>query len=134
MRVVAIAIITALLSAGCAIQAGDPPAEETQRPNELVGVYGGEQQGGVNARPEVQSRTSLGQNGPAADSPNPSPWTGGSSDTHGGNTNGDPSGQIGNGGGGEQDNPNPSPWSNPSGPHFGGVPVGAGIGKGGSGG
>jgi hypothetical protein len=134
MRVVAIAIITALLSAGCAIQAGDPPAEETQRPTELVGVYGGEQQGAVNARPEVQTHTSLGQTGPAEDSPNPSPWTGGSGAPHGGTNNGGPAGQIGGGNNGEPDNPNPSPWSNPNGPHWGGIPAGAGGGTAGNGG
>jgi hypothetical protein len=132
MRVVGIAIITALLSAGCAIQAGDPQPEETQRPNELVGISGGEEPT-VNARPQVLPRTPLGQNGPAADSPNPSPWTGGSNgDPHTGNPNGDPSGS-GSGSGGNTDNPNPSPWSNPTGPHWGGVGGGNGnnVGTGG---
>ena len=130
MRVVGIAIITALLSAGCAIQAGEPLPEETQRPNELVGISGGEQHT-VNARPQVLPRTPLGQNGPAADSPNPSPWTGGSTgDPHTGNVNGDPSGS-GSGSGGNTDNPNPSPWSNQTGPHWGGVGNGNNVGTGG---
>jgi hypothetical protein len=132
MRVVGIAIITALLSAGCAIQAGEPLPEETQRPNELVGVSGGEVPT-VNAHPQALPRTPLGQNGPNADSPNPSPWTGGSTgDPHSGNGNGDPSGS-GSGSGGNTDNPNPSPWANPSGPHWGGVgnPSGNNVGTGG---
>ena len=65
MRVVGIAIITALLSAGCAIQAGEPLPEETQRPNELVGISGGEAPN-VNAHPQVLPRTPLGQNGGGA--------------------------------------------------------------------
>ncbi len=125
MRVVGIAIITALLSAGCAIQAGDPAPEETQRPNELVGVSGAEQPG-VNARPQSLTRTVIDQNGSSTASPNPSPWTnGGSNAPQPGNVNG-----SGNGGGGQTDNPNPSPWSNPSDPHVGGI----GTGNGGTGG
>ena len=130
MRVVGIAIVTALLSAGCALQAGDPGSEEVQRPTELVGS-GTTSQPGVNARPQVLTRNVLGQPGPNADSPNPSPWTDqGSGDPHAGNVNGDPSDNGGNGGtGGQTDNPNPSPWDNPSGSsHLGG------IGKGGTGG
>ena len=136
MRVVGIAIITALLSAGCAIQAGEPLPEETQRPNELVGVSGGvsgDEEPGINAHPQALPRGSLGPNGPAADSPNPSPWTGGSTgDPHTGNANGDPSGS-GSGSGGNTDNPNPSPWQNPSGTHWGGVGNGSGnnVGTGG---
>jgi hypothetical protein len=121
MRVVGIAIITALLSAGCAVQAGDPLPEDTQRPNELVGISGGEEPG-VNAHPQVLNRTPFGQNGPTQDSPNPSPWTGGS-DPHSGNVNGGSSGS----GGGNNDNPNPSPWTNPTDPHWGGLPTGGGT-------
>jgi hypothetical protein len=114
MRVVGIAIITALLSAGCAIQAGEPTPEETsQRPNELVGLVGGDQPG-VNARPQVQTHTAIGQTGPNDDSPNPSPWTEGTSDpsSGGGGPNGVPPGGGMGGNGGNQDNPNPSPWTN----------------------
>lgn len=114
MRVVGIAIITALLSAGCAIQAGDPTSEEMQRPNELVGISGSEQPS-VNARPQRLTRPSIDTSGPAADSPNPSPWT------NGGNNAPQPGNTGGNGSGGQNDNPNPSPWSNPSDPHWGGI-------------
>ncbi|HTQ42239.1 MAG TPA: hypothetical protein VMI75_05720 [Polyangiaceae bacterium] len=120
MRVVGIAIITALLSAGCAIQAGEPLPEESQRPTELVGVSGGGVEPGANTHPQVLPHSPLGKNGPAADSPNPSPWTGGSTDPHTGNDNGDPSGS-GSGSGGNTDNPNPSPWQNGTGPHWGGA-------------
>jgi hypothetical protein len=122
MRVVGIAIITALLSAGCAIQPGDPQSEEMQRPNELVGISGSDQPG-VGARPQVFTRSPLGQTGPIEESPNPSPWGGqGNGDPHAGGMNGDPSGNGGSGSssGGQSDNPNPSPWANPSGPHWGG--------------
>lgn len=132
MRVVAIAIITALLSAGCAIQAGDPPSEGTQRPNELVGVGGGEQPG-VNAHPEGLPRAGIGPSNNPQASPNPSPWNEqGNGKPQTGNTNGDQTGSGNNGGGGNEDNPNPSPWANPSDPHWGGVPGGAGkVGTGG---
>jgi hypothetical protein len=116
MRVVGIAIITALLSAGCAIQPGDPSSEDMQHPNGLVGVSAGEEQPGVNAHPQVPPRS---QSSPTEKSPNPSPWNGGGdSHTSGGNPNG------GN------DNPNPSPWGgNPTGgPHAGGVGIGGGTG------
>jgi hypothetical protein len=119
MRVVGIAVITALLSAGCAIQAGEPTPDEMQRPNELVGLPGGEQPS-VSARPQAVTRGTFGQNGPQSDSPNPSPWTGGgSSDPHAG---GGPSGS--GSGGGMNDNPNPSPWANPSDPRWGGASIG----------
>src|SRR5579883_2208753 len=104
MRVVGIAIITALLSAGCAIQAGDPTPEETQRPNELVGVPGSEQPD-LSTRPQRVNNPAIDQGHPSADSPNPSPWTnqeiGGPQP---GNVNG-----SGSGSGGQTDNPNPSP-------------------------
>ena len=74
MRVVGIAIITALLSAGCAIQAGEPQPEEGQRPNELVNVPAGDEPG-VNARPDVVPRVPIGQNGPAPDSGRAPPAT-----------------------------------------------------------
>jgi hypothetical protein len=112
MRVVGIAIIAALLSAGCALQAGDPLPEDTQHPSELVSIPGGSQTG-VNARPQALPRAGVGQTGPAADSPNPSPWTSeGSGDPHA-------NGEQGNGGNGNTDNPNPSPWANPSAPNLG---------------
>jgi hypothetical protein len=125
MRVVAIAIITALLSAGCAIQAGDPAPEQTERPNELVGLVNGDQSG-ANARPQVQNHTAIGQTGPAEDSPNPSPWTEQGNDSTGsGGPNGVPPGQgIG---GSNQDNPNPSPWTN----NANGAHMGPGTGTGG---
>jgi hypothetical protein len=133
MRVVGIAIITALLSAGCAIQAGDPQSEETQRPNELVGISGGDQPG-VSAHPQSLPRNPFGQDGPSPfTSPNPSPWTGGNPPAGDTNGNGGASGSGGgNGSGGNTDNPNPSPWTNPSSPHFGGV--GGGTGNAGTGG
>jgi hypothetical protein len=115
MRVVGIAVITALLSAGCAIQAGDPTPEEVQRPNELVSIPGGEQPS-ISARPESVNRESLGTNGPG-DNPTPSPWTGGG-DPH---AAGAGQGGNGNGNGGPNQNPNPSPWSNPTPPRWGSV-------------
>lgn len=130
MRVVGIAIITALLSllpTACAIQPGDPTPDPSQRPNELVGISAGEQPG-VNARPQGLTRAVINQNGPAADSPNPSPWTnGGAGDPQPGNVDGN-----GSGSGGNTDNPNPSPWANPSDPHWGGI--GTTGAKGGTGG
>lgn len=115
MRVVGIAIITALLSAGCAIQPGDPPTEgEAQRPNELVGLVNGDQPG-TGARPQVQTRAAINQNGPQEDSPNPSPWTeqgAGAPPAGGGGPDGVPPGMGSNGSGNNQDNPNPSPWTN----------------------
>jgi hypothetical protein len=120
MRVVAIAVITALLSAGCAIQAGEPTPEQTERPNELVGLVGNDQPG-ANARPQVQSHTAIGQSGPSADSPNPSPWTdqGSGAPTSNGPNGVPPGGGIG-GNGNNQDQPNPSPWTNSaSGAHMG---------------
>ncbi len=71
MRVVGIAIITALLSAGCAIQAGDPQPEETQRPNELVGISGGEEPTVNDAFPSAAAHPPRAKNGLAADSPRP---------------------------------------------------------------
>ena len=132
MRVVAIAVITALLSAGCAIQAGEPTPEETQRPNELVGV-GGSDQPGVNARPQAQTHAPIGQSNPAEESPNPSPWNEpGTGTPHTGNVGGDQNGSGNNNGGGNQDNPNPSPWANPSDPHVSNVgAIGARGGTGG---
>ena len=46
MKLVGIALLGALLlpCAGCALQTGDPTAEETQRPNELAAAPGGESQ------------------------------------------------------------------------------------------
>ena len=110
------------------------PIYETQRPNELVGLVGGDQPG-VNARPESVGRTPFGQGPNPTASPNPSPWNDqGNGGPHPGNANGDPSGSGDNGGsnGGQTDQPNPSPWSDPSGPHWGGVPTGGGkVGTGG---
>ncbi|HEX8794209.1 MAG TPA: hypothetical protein VF765_24870 [Polyangiaceae bacterium] len=125
MRVVGIAIITALLSAGCAIQAGEPVPEETQRPNELVGIGGGDQTG-VIARPAAQTKTAIGQSGPQADSPNPSPWT-----NEGATPQAGTAGASSGGGSDNNDNPNPSPWENPSDPRMGNI--GTTTGKGGTG-
>ena len=127
MRVVGIAIITALLSAGCAIQAGEPVPDETQRPNELVGIGGGDQTG-VIARPASQTKTAIGQSSPATASPNPSPWTNeGPADPQVNTATGASSG----GGSSNDDNPNPSPWDNQNDPRLGNF--GGTAGKGGTG-
>ncbi len=134
MRVVGIAIVTALLSlfsAGCAIQAGEPTPEETQRPNELVGIGGGDPQG-IIARPASQTKAAIGPSGPAAASPNPSPWNDqGTGDPQAGGQNGGTGGNGGSGSG-NTDQPNPSPWNNGADPHVGSL--GTTGGKGGTGG
>jgi hypothetical protein len=38
MRLVALVLTLGCLTAGCVVQAGDPSAEETQRPDEIVAV------------------------------------------------------------------------------------------------
>lgn len=123
MRVVGIAVIAALLSAGCALQTGDPPPEQTRRPDELVDLSG-DSQAGAASGPGALPRAGGTTDSANANSPNPSPWTSqGAGAPHAGNVSGQ--------GGNNADNPNPSPWSDPNDPRWGGAVV---TGKGGPGG
>jgi hypothetical protein len=110
MRLVGIALLGALLSAGCAMQTGDPNVDETGRPNELTATPGG----GEGVRPvstaadEFPAEPVPTQTGPKASR----------------------TGSISNPAGagvppaGPKDNPNPSPWGN----GFGGPQAPAGGG------
>src|SRR3974390_164556 len=112
MRFVGFALVGALLSAGCALQTGDPSVDEAQRPSELVSEPGG---GGVTG---VYPRAALVQDKPS----NPS----GSGDQANRGWTVAPAGSAGGGQGGPKDTPTPSPWGDGlSGP----VDLGTGTGK-----
>ncbi len=101
MKLVGIALLGALLlpCAGCALQTGDPTAEENQHPNELVAAPGGQSDTvrpvTANVAEGAQEPITPGAGGPRA--------TRGSSPTA-------PAGAGGVAPGGSKDNPNPSPW------------------------
>ncbi len=95
MRFVGFALVGALLSAGCALQTGDPSVDETQRPGELVSEPGG---GGVTG---VTARTAAAQD-------KPTNLSGSGDQAHSGWSVA-PAGSTG-GPTGPKDNPNPSPW------------------------
>jgi hypothetical protein len=101
MKLVGIALLGALLlpCAGCALQTGDPTAEETQRPNELATAPGGESQ---TVRP-VSANLVEGTQQPVT------PGTAGPRATRG-DAPTTPAGAGGVAPGGQKDNPNPSPW------------------------
>jgi hypothetical protein len=101
MKLVGIALLGALLlpCAGCALQTGDPTAEEAQRPNELGAAPGGESQ---TVRP-VSANLVEGTQQPIT------PGSGGPKATRGDSPTA-PAGAGGVAPGGQKDNPNPSPW------------------------
>ena len=102
MKLVGIALLGALLlpCAGCALQTGDPTADEAQRPNELVATPGGGQQETI--RP-------LGGNGGQLTAPSSPVSAGGPRATRGDSPT-TPAGAGAGSPGGQKDNPNPSPW------------------------
>lgn len=99
MRLVGFALVGVLLSAGCALQTGDPGADEAQRPQELVTEPGGGEatvlhpstatgnvtspQGASTGAKASRGATATGTEGAGGvptgpkDNPNPSPWGGG---------------------------------------------------------
>ena len=99
MKLVAIAVLGALLSAGCALQTGDPTEEETQRPGELVATPGG----------TSQTIRQLGANETGVELTPSNPAPGGPRATRGSSPTG-PAGGGPGAPGGQKDNPNPSPW------------------------
>lgn len=98
MRLVSFVLGLALVSAGCAIQPGDPSGEPTQKPDEIVTTSGGSE-GSPTALAPVAAEPTAGAThatGSSAAGHNGTQPTAAASTT--------PS----------QDNPNPSPWGNPT--------------------
>jgi hypothetical protein len=105
------ALVGALMSAGCALQTGDPSVDETQRPGELVSEQGGGP--GVahaeNANAMLDRPSTVAPTGDQASRGAPTAPAG--------------TGAIGTG---PKDNPNPSPWGDGvNGP----IELGPGTGK-----
>ncbi len=103
MRLVALVLVLGSLSAGCAIEAGDPSStEEPQRHEEIVAVSG-------SARPITPEP-----------GPTPTATTGGKPATVTATQTNPATGMNPSGGATFQaDNPNPSPWDPHSGNHTG---------------
>ncbi len=96
MRFVGFALLGAL-SAGCALQTGDPMVDEAQRPGELVAEPG--------SGPAVVQRDSV--TGNLTQAPQPTSGTGATASRGAKATNPAGAGGVASG---PKDNPNPSPW------------------------